>query len=296
MTLSKSTLLRAVFEYFGRCPTRTRLRWGRILGWLTPRLMRSRAHIVRTNLRLCFPNLTDKEREALLHRHFYLLAQSIIDRGLIWFGEPDRVARTVKISGLEHFDALLQANRKILVLAPHFVGLDAAGSRLTMHSKRTATFYTPSSDPDVDALMQEGRSRFNESFLISRKDGIRGLIRLLRQGIPIYYLPDMDFGPKGAVFVPFFGVPAATLPSTAQIAQSWDASVLPIISNLDLKTGVYNVRILPPVSDFPGNDDLSAATARINRLIEDWVREDPAQYYWVHRRFKTRPNDGPKPY
>jgi KDO2-lipid IV(A) lauroyltransferase len=258
--------------------------------------MRSRAHIVRTNLRLCFPNLTTHQREALLHRHFYLLAQSIIDRGLLWFGEPGRVAQTVRISGLEHFDALQQANRKILILAPHFVGLDAAGSRLTMHSKRTATFYTPSSDPDVDALMREGRSRFNESFLISRKDGIRGLIRLLRQGIPIYYLPDMDFGPKGAVFVPFFGVPAATLPSTAQIAQSWNAAVLPIVSNLDLETGVYNVRILPPVPNFPGTDNFTAATARINRLIEGWVQEDPAQYYWVHRRFKTRPNDGPKPY
>ena len=296
MTFSKSSLLRTVFQYFGRCPTRTRLRWGRLLGWLTPRLMRSRAHIVRTNLRLCFPDLADPEREALLHRHFYLLAQSIIDRGLIWFGTPERVEQTVKISGLEHFDAMLQADRKILILAPHFVGLDAAGSRLTMHSKRTATFYTPSSDPDVDALMQEGRSRFNESFLISRKDGIRGLIRLLRQGIPVYYLPDMDFGPKGAVFVPFFGVPAATLPSTAQIAQSWNAAVLPIVSNLDLETGVYNVRVLPPIADFPGNDDPTAATTRINRLIEDWVREDPAQYYWVHRRFKTRPDDGPKPY
>lgn len=296
MTLNKYSILRAVFRYFGRCPTQTRLRWGRLLGWLTPRLMRSRAHIVRTNLRLCFPTLSDQERAALLQRHFYLLAQSIIDRGLIWFGTPDRVAQTIKISGLEHFDALLQANRKILVLAPHFIGLDAAGSRLTMHSKRTATFYTPSSDRDVDALMREGRARFNESLLISRKDGIRGLIRLLRQGIPVYYLPDMDFGPKGAVFVPFFGVPAATLPSTAQIAQSWDAAVLPIISNLDLATGVYNVHILPPVPNFPGTDDLTAATARINRLIEEWVREDPAQYYWVHRRFKTRPNDGPKPY
>ncbi|MAK56500.1 MAG: acyltransferase [Pusillimonas sp.] len=296
MTLNKSKLLRAVFQYFGRCPTHTRLRWGRLLGWLTPRLMRSRAHVVRTNLQLCFPKLSEKEREALLQRHFYLLAQSIIDRGLIWFGKPDRVAQTVKINGLEHFDNLLAANRKILILAPHFIGLDAAGSRLTMHSKRTATFYTPSSDPDVDALMREGRSRFNESFLISRKDGIRGLIRLLRQGIPVYYLPDMDFGAKGAVFVPFFNVPAATLPSTAQIAQAWDAAVLPIISNLNLQTGVYNVRILPPIPNFPGADDLTAATARINRLIEDWVKEDPAQYYWVHRRFKTRPDNGPKPY
>lgn len=296
MTLNKSRLLRAVFQYFGHCPTKTRLRWGRLLGWLTPRVMRSRAHIVRTNLRLCFPDMTNKEREALLKRHFYLLAQSIIDRGLIWFGQPERIAQTVQIEGLEHFDELLAANRKILVLAPHFIGLDAAGSRLTMHSKHTATFYTPSSDPDVDALMCEGRTRFNESFLISRKNGIRGLIRLLRQGIPVYYLPDMDFGPKGAVFVPFFGIPAATLPSTAQIAQSWDAAVLPIISNLNSETGVYNVQILAPVPNFPGTDDLITATARINHLIEDWVKQDPAQYYWVHRRFKTRPNNGPKPY
>lgn len=296
MTLNKARLLRALFTWFGRCSTRTRLRWGRILGWLTPRLLTSRAHIVRTNLRLCFPELSDAARETLLKRHFRLLAQSIIDRGLIWFGDPERVRQTVQLKGFEHLAQAVAAGEKVIILAPHFVGLDAAGSRVTMDSPRTATFYTPSSDADVDALMREGRQRFNESFLVSRYDGVRGLIRLLRKGIPVYYLPDMDFGIEGAVFVPFFGVQAATLLSTAQIARSWQAKVLPIISRLDESTGIYHVELMPAIPDFPGPEGPEADTARINALLEDWIRRDPAQYYWVHRRFKTRPPGEPKPY
>ncbi len=296
MKLNKAWFLRALFTYFGRCPTATRLRWGRVLGWLAPRLMKSRAHIVRTNLRLCFPELDDAQREAILSRHFRLLAQSIIDRGLIWFGDPDRVKQTVQLSGYEHLADNVNAGEKVIILAPHFIGLDAAGSRVTMSSPQTATFYTPSSDRDVDALMREGRSRFNESFLISRRDGVRGLIRLLRKGIPVYYLPDMDFGLEGAIFAPFFGIPAATLLSTAQIARSWQAKVIPVISRLDETTGIYYVELLPPIADFPGSEGPEADTARINQLLESWIRRDPAQYYWVHRRFKTRPAGEPKPY
>ena len=296
MTFNKAHLLRALFTWFGRCPTRTRLRWGLALGWLAPRLLKSRAHIVRTNLRLCFPELDESAREALLKRHFRLLAQSIIDRGLIWFGDPERVRQTVQLKGYEHLEKAIAAGEKVIILAPHFVGLDAAGSRVTMDSPKTATFYTPSSDPDIDALMREGRQRFNESFLVSRHDGVRGLIRLLRKGIPVYYLPDMDFGIEGAVFAPFFGIQAATLLSTAQIARSWQAKVLPIVSRLDEATGVYQVEMMPPIPDFPGPEGPEADTARINALLEDWIRRDPAQYYWVHRRFKTRPEGEPKPY
>lgn len=296
MKINKARALRALFTYFGRCPTATRLRWARVLGWLAPRLMKSRAHIVRTNLRLCFPEWTDTEREAVLQRHFRLLALSIIDRGLIWFGNPDRVRQTVQLSGYEHLEQHVKAGEKVIILAPHFIGLDAAGTRVTMDSPQTATFYTPSSDADIDDLMREGRSRFNESFLISRHDGVRGLIRLLRKGIPVYYLPDMDFGIEGAAFVPFFGLQAATLLSTAQIARSWNAKVLPIVSRLDEHTGIYHVELMPPIPDFPGNDGPEADTARINALLEGWIRKDPAQYYWVHRRFKTRPPGEPKPY
>lgn len=150
--------------------------------------------------------------------------------------------------------------------------------------------YTPQSDASVDTLVREGRGRFNTVHLVSRKDGIRDLLRFLRRGIPVYYLPDMDFGRAGATFVPFFGVPAATLLATAQIARTWDAAVVPIISRLNIETGQYHVEVLPPLDHFPGDDTNEDATARLNQLIEQWVRVDPAQYYWVHRRYKTRPD------
>lgn len=296
MKLPKKRLLRGVFSYFGRCTARTRLAWGRVLGWLTPRLLPSRAHIVRTNLALCFPEHSDKEREQWLQRHFRLLAQSVLDRGLLWFGTRSRVEAEIEIEGLEHLRALLANRQRVLMLAPHFIALDAAATRLTLELKESATLYTPQSDPDVDEMVREGRGRFNLVHLISRRDGVRGLIRKLRGGVPVYYLPDMDFGAEGAAFVPFFGVPAATLLTTAQIARNWNAAVVPIVSRLDEQTGHYHVKVLEPLQDFPGENSLEEATATLNRLIESWVRPDPAQYYWVHRRFKTRPIGEKRPY
>jgi len=289
MTSLKLSFLRVLFAYFGRCGFRMRRHWARVLGWLAPRLLRSRARIVRTNLALAFPQHSAHDREAWLRRHFDLLAQSVVDRGLLWFGPQESLFDTLPITGLEHLEALLQARRRIILLAPHFIGLDAAATRLTLFLKESATMYTRQSDPVIDQIVREGRGRFNTVHLVSRHDGIRGLIRQLRNGVPIYYLPDMDWGTANAAFIPFFDVPAATLLTTAQIARNFDAAVVPIMSRLDLKTGRYHTTVLPPMEDFPGDADLVSATARINRLIEDWVRRDPAQYYWVHRRYKTRP-------
>ncbi|HUH87893.1 MAG TPA: lysophospholipid acyltransferase family protein [Pusillimonas sp.] len=296
MKLYKTRVLTSVFSYFGRCATRTRLRWGRALGWLAPRILGSRAHIVRTNLKLCFPQHSEQQREAWLRTHFQLLAQSVVDRGLLWFGTRERIEATISIEGLQHLQALLDAKRPIILLAPHFIGLDAAATRLTLFLETSATLYTPQSDPYVDQLVREGRGRFNTVHLISRRDGVRGLIRQLRKGVPVYYLPDMDWGTEGAAFVPFFGVPAATLLTTAQIAKTWEAAVVPIVSRLDIDTGHYHVDVLPPIADFPGEQSLEDATARLNRLLETWVERDPTQYYWVHRRFKTRPPGEERPY
>lgn len=289
MAFDKKPLLRAVLGYFGRCSTRARLRWGRILGWLTPRLLRSRAYVVRVNLERCFPDLSTADRDALMQRHFHLLAQSFVDRGLCWFGTRERILDTVTLHGEHHLQTLLDQGRRILLFAPHFIALDAAATRLTLLLKESATLYTRQSDADVDEIVRLGRGRFNQVHLVSRHDGVRGLIRHLRKGIPVYYLPDMDFGRQGSAFIPFFGIPAATLLSAAQIAGTWDAVVLPIISRLDPDTGRYSVHIGPLVENFPGNDIPETATARLNALIEAEVRQDPAQYYWVHRRFKTRP-------
>ncbi len=241
------------------------------------------------NLQRCFPDCSPAERDALARRHFHLLAQSVVDRGLCWFGAPERILDTVELHGAHHVQTLLDQGRRILMFAPHFIALDAAATRLTLFLQESATLYTRQADADVDEIVRLGRGRFNRVHLISRSDGVRGLIRHLRQGIPVYYLPDMDFGPQGSAFIPFFGVPAATLLSAAQIAAAWDAVVVPVISRLDPDTGRYRVDVCPPVEEFPGDDGPEAATARLSALIEAEVRRDPAQYYWVHRRFKTRP-------
>jgi len=292
----KFRALHALFAWFGRLRPAARLRAGRMLGWLAVHLVRPRVRIARRNLALCFPDLTRTERERLLREHFRALAQSVVDRGVLWYRDAQTVCNLVELRGEAHFMPMVRAKQAFIFLAPHFIGLDAAASRLTIACPESATMYTPQSDPDVDALVRQGRQRFNTVHLVSRHDGVRGLVRLLRAGQFIYYLPDMDFGRKGAAFVPFFGIPAATLTATAQLARSFNLPVLPVLSTWNPDTGQYVAEVLPPLADFPGPDDLPDATARLNRELETWVRANPSQYYWVHRRFKTRPAGGAKLY
>ncbi len=295
MKLNKYTLLKQLFHYFGRTSVKSRLRWGATVGWLIPRLARRRARIVQTNLELCFPEVDQDTRDAWQKRHFRLLGQSLIDRGLLWFGLESTILNTVELQGLHHIEEALAEKKRILLLVPHFISMDAVGTRLSMSIDPLACFFARQSDPDVDRLIYEGRSRFASHPLMDRKKGMRQMIRTLRAGNPVFYLPDMDFGREGSVFVPFFGVPAATLLTTAQIAAHQDAVIIPVIGRLNLDTGRYTTEVMPALDDFPG-EDLEAATARLNRLIEDCIRVDPTQYYWVHRRFKTRPEGEPRIY
>jgi KDO2-lipid IV(A) lauroyltransferase len=296
MSRIKHRALVALFSWFGRVRPATRLRLGAGLTWLTLLFARRRQHIVRVNLRLCFPEESEATRERWLRQHFRALCQSLIDRGVLWYGTPEAIRDMVTVSGHEEFLRLGREKQPLILLAPHFIGLDVAATRLTMESPTGATMYTPQKDPDVDAIVRAGRTRFNEVHLVSRREGVRGLIRHLREARPVYYLPDMDFGREGAVFVPFFGVAAATIPATAQIARRWHTPVIPVIEFWDPGTGHYHVEVLPALKDFPGEDTLEEATARLNRELEHWVRRCPSQYYWVHRRFKTRPNGEKKFY
>ncbi|MET0183914.1 MAG: lysophospholipid acyltransferase family protein [Achromobacter sp.] len=296
MSSVKTRALTALLSWFGRTPTANRLRIGAALAWITLRVAKRRVHIVRTNIGLCFPDEPVAVRERWVREHIRALSQSFVDRGVLWFGTREAIDAMVEVRGFEHVPPLRAAKRPIIFLAPHFVGLDAAATILTIKVEAGATMYTPQSDPDIDAIVRAGRGRFNDIHLVSRKEGIRGLIRHLRADRPLYYLPDMDFGREGSIFVPFFGIPAATIPATAQIARKFDAAVLPVIETWDPQSGRYLVEVLPPLADFPGEDSLEAATARLNRDLEDWVRARPSQYYWVHRRFKTRPPGEPKIY
>ncbi|OZI72116.1 lysophospholipid acyltransferase family protein [Bordetella genomosp. 12] len=292
----KTRALTGLLRWFGRMSPRARQRAGACVGWLALHLAKSRARIVRRNLEICFPDESPQTRERWAREHFRALGQSIVDRGVLWYGSPEAIREMASVSGADTINALTATGRPVILLAPHFIGLDVAATRLTMEVPSGATMYTPQRDPAVDAIVRAGRMRFNEVFLVSRKEGVRDLIRHFRQARPVYYLPDMDFGRNGSAFVPFFGVPAATLVATAQLARKWNAAVLPILDFWDPATGRYHVEVLPALADFPGEASLEEATARLNRELESWIRRCPSQYYWVHRRFKTRPEGAPKLY
>ncbi|NEN74828.1 lysophospholipid acyltransferase family protein [Pelistega sp. NLN82] len=285
----KYRVLEFIFKSISRLSHKNRLRLGATISWFFPKVAKRRARIVYTNLRLAFPEASEAQIHTWAKQNFRLTTQSFIDRAVLWYAPKAKIDEICQLYACPEFESIRQGKEPLLLLAPHFIGLDAAASYLSAMFPESCSMYKSQHDPAFDAIIAKGRARFNKVHLLSRQDGFRGLVRYLKNGFPLYYLPDMDFGRKESIFVPFFNIPSATLPSTAQIAQLFKPNVCPIVTALDIKTGIYHIKFLSPLKDFPGEDSIEEATARINRLLEEWIREDPAQYYWVHRRFKTRP-------
>jgi len=266
----------------------------RALGAAVGRLLyvfgRARRHVVLTNLRLCFPELPEGAREQLARRHFVAFARSFLDRSLLWWAPRARLERLIRLRGAEYLrDA---GGRPTILLAPHFVGLDAGGTLMTM-TVPLVSVYSNQKNPVFNAVLLAGRLRFNDPILLSRQDGMRRALKALKDGYPFYYLPDMDFGARDAIFAPFFGVSAATITGLSRLARATDARVVPVITRMT-EDG-YEVALQPPWTDYPGAS-VEADTVRMNAFIEAEVRKMPEQYYWVHKRFKTRPQGEKKPY
>lgn len=259
---------------------------GTLLFWLIP----ERRGITRTNLALCFPHLDERARESIARAHFRAVVRSFLDRGILWWSPRSRVQRLVRVEGIEHLRAL--TGQRVLILAPHFVGLDAAPPRLS-EERELASMYARQKNPLFERLMYEGRVRFGGR-LYPRQAGLRKVLREVNAGVAFYYLPDMDLGSKGAVFVPFFGVPAATTVALSYIARSTAASIVPCVTRM-LPGGGYVARLYPAWTAFPSGDDMADAR-RLLEFIEERVLEMPEQYLWMHKRFKTRPPGQPKVY
>ena len=200
--------------------------------------------------------------------------------------------RLVRLEGLEHLRAA--AGHPVILVAPHFVGLDAAYTRLGCEIE-IAGLYAHQKNPVYDRLLLRGRTRFGLSQAIPRQDGVRAVIASIRSGRPFYYAPDLDFGRKDAVFVPFFGVTAATITGVSRLAKLTRAKVLPCVARMLPGGGGYVVTLLPAWENFP-TDDFTADTRRVNAFIEEQAQSMPEQYYWVHKRFKTRPHGEASPY
>lgn len=260
---------------------------GRGLGVVLWTLGRSRRHIALRNLELCFPERPEPERRALAIEHFKCLGRSLLERGLLWHASAERLKHLIHVEGQPHFaDSHPGA---LMWLVPHFLALDVAAVAMRLTVVRTAcTVYQSQSNPVFDAAVHRGRGRFGKNRLFSRHETVKPLLRAIKGGDAFFNLPDMDFGRKDSAFVPFFGVPAATLLTSSRMAQLLGMTVQPIVAEMLPGSQGYRVRFLAPWTNFP-TDDALADTATINRWIEDEIRRNPAQYLWVHRRFKTRP-------
>ncbi|HXF67370.1 MAG TPA: lipid A biosynthesis acyltransferase [Burkholderiales bacterium] len=265
---------------------------GRALGLAIYAAVRERREVALTNLRLCFPGLGEAERRRLARRHFQAFGRSLLEHGILWWSGKSRIMRLVRIEGLEHWQAA--GDRPVILLAPHFVGLDMGGVRLTAEYPLVSV-YSHQKDPVLDAILYHGRTRFAPIELYSRQEGMRSVVKAMRRGLPFYYLPDMDFGPRDSIFVPFFGVPAATVTGLARIARLAGAVVVPAVTRQLPGAAGYVLRFYPAWDDFP-SQELAADTRRMNAFIEERVREMPEQYFWLHKRFKTRPAGEPRLY
>jgi KDO2-lipid IV(A) lauroyltransferase len=248
-----------------------------------------RREVIRVNLAKCFPEKSAPEREQLARAHFRAFIRSFLDRGMLWWAPAERIRSLVELEGMEHLRAL--QGRPVIVLAPHFVGLDAAFARLSLEIP-LISMYARQKDPRFDALMTQGRERFGAK-IFPRRGGLRGILRAMKNGQPFYYLPDFDVGREGAVFVPFFGVPAATVTGLADIARSTGAAVVPCVATMHARG--YRARLYPAWTGYPSGDD-AADARRMLAFVETRVLENPAQYYWLHKRFKTRPEGEPRFY
>ena len=264
---------------------------GVLLGWLLYGLVASRRRVVQVNLALCFPERSEAERTALARQTFVYFAQAWLDRSWLWHAPHGWVERRVKLTGaLEE----MTGNAPTVIFAPHFVGIDAAWGGLALRVPRlSTTIYTDQSNKLVDRWIFSGRQRFGNLRLFGRTDGIKPIVAALRQGQPLYLLPDMDFGPDDSVFVPFYGVATATVPSLPRFARLGRAKVLAALARMTASG--YEVEFTPAWQDFP-SDDPVADTARMNAHLQTYIDTMPAQYYWVHKRFKTRPAGEPSFY
>lgn len=266
---------------------------GHGLGLLMYALLPSRRRIARINLRLCFPELDDKARERLVRATFRDAAISVFENVLSWWGSDRRLRGLHRVEGMEHYAAAKAQGRGVLLLGGHYTTIEISGRLASFHIADLHPVYKRAHNPLYEAVMTRMRNRHYVGMLNSFD--MRTIVRTLKTGNTVWYAPDQDFGRERSVFAPFFGVPTATLTTTARLARLTGAPVVPFVSERLPGLQGYRIAMLPALEDFPSGDDLQDAT-RVNAQLEAQVRTNPSQYLWIHRRFKTRPEGEPDLY
>jgi KDO2-lipid IV(A) lauroyltransferase len=263
------------------------LRLGRVLGALMYRVAGSRRRIARRNLELCFPRLDEAARERLLKDNFASTGIAFFEMAMSWWWPRTRLQRLAHIEGLEHLQAAQAEGRGVILMALHFTTLEI-GAALLGQRHTIDGMYREHKNPLFDYIQRRGRERHNLDASAIEREDVRGMLKVLRAGRAIWYAPDQDYGRKQSLFVPLFGIPAATVTATTKFARLGRALVLPFTQERLADGSGYRLVIHPPLADFPGESE-EADCLRINRWVEQVVSATPEQYLWAHRRFKTRP-------
>jgi lauroyl/myristoyl acyltransferase len=268
-------------------PLRWRARIGDLLGALYYRGNDKRRRIAATNIALCFPAWTPEQQQCAVRDHFRLAAHALFHIAVLWWGSEQAIDCCLRVKGLQYYEQARAAGRNVIVLHCHAVGLEAslALSRYFPY----VGFIKPLKNPVLDFVMTRGRERFGGR-VFGRDGGLKPLIRAIKAGYGASYVPDEDLGPKESVYAPFFGVPAATLPTLGRLARITNAVVIPCFTKL-LPQGGCELWMEPPLSPFP-TGCVEADAAMMNTVIERAVITMPAQYMWTLKRFKTRDDGG----
>jgi KDO2-lipid IV(A) lauroyltransferase len=258
---------------------------GNALGLLLYTLATERRRVSTINLRLCFPEMGDVQRARMVRDHFKMFGRGLIERSILWWSNGARIRSLIRVEGMENFEAV--KGKPVILLTPHFVGMDVGGQWVAQHID-TVCMYANQKNLYLTELLLKKRARFGNQRLYSRQQGLRPILKGMREGMPFIYPPDQDQGVKDGAFIPFFGVPAATMTSVPRIAQMTGAVVVPCITRILSGAAGYVLTFYPAWDNYPSGDDI-ADTRRMNEFIEQRVREMPEQYFWLHKRFKTRP-------
>ncbi len=273
-------------------PFRVIVAIGNGLGSMLYLLATERRKVGAINLKLCFPDMSDDARNKLLHDHFKMFGRGLIERSILWWWSAERIRSLIRVEDIEHFEAI--KGQPAILLTPHFVGMDVGGQWIAQHTD-TVCMYANQKSRYLTELLLEKRARFRNQHLYSRQQGLRPILKGMQEGCPFIYPPDQDQGIKDGAFILFFGVPAATMTSVPRIAQKTGAKVVPSITRMLPGGEGYVLTFYPAWEHFPSGDDIVDAR-RMNEFIEQRVLEMPEQYFWLHKRFKTRPEGEEKFY
>jgi KDO2-lipid IV(A) lauroyltransferase len=267
---------------------------GRMLGAVMYRFATDRKYIASRNLELCFPHLSKDERKRLLKENFASTGIAFFEMAMSWWWSRERLAKLAHIEGLEHLQAAQQQGQGVILMALHFTTLEV-GAALLGQQHTIDGMYREHKNPLFDFVQRRGRERHNLDSLAVEREDVRGMLKLLRAGRAIWYAPDQDYGAKQSVFVPLFGIQAATVTATSKFAKLGRAQVVPFTQQRLADGSGYRLVIHPPLQEFPGESD-EVDCLRINQWVESAIKECPEQYLWAHRRFKSRPPGAPKLY